>query len=102
VDLPVDVAKLVTRLIHPVFGELDREPASGRPVQPGEEPFDYPGRDHFQASQAGDLEWIEQVESRATGERCGVGHAGRNVFGWVKAGQGEGPRPTRRTAGLHR
>ena len=51
-QLPVDVAQLVTRLVHPVLGELHREPPPGRAVQAGEKAFDHPFGQQFQAGQA--------------------------------------------------
>ena len=79
-DLPVDVAELVARLVHPVLGELDREPAPGRAVQPAEKSLHHTFGDHLDPAELRDVEWIEEIESAA-------GHDGRNVSGFSVAGQ---------------
>ena len=62
-NLPIHVPQFVPRLIHPVFRKLHREASAGRPMQPGQKPFDYPLGDHLQPTELGDLEWIEEVEA---------------------------------------
>ena len=74
-DLPVDVAELVARLVHPMLGEFHGEATAGRAVQPGEEALDHPLGGHFDPAQPGDLEGIQQVES------CETGHEAGNVLG---------------------
>ena len=74
-DLPIHVPQLVPRLVHPVLGELDREPASGRPVESGEEALDHALGDHLDAAQPGNVQRVEEVET------FGPGHEGRNVSG---------------------
>ena len=80
-DLPVDVAQLVARLVHPVLGELDGESAAGRAVQAGEKAFDDAFGDHFEPAELGDLEGVEQVEPGAGRGRCGAIHAAFNRRG---------------------
>ena len=80
-DLPVHVAQLVARLIHPVLGELDGEPSAGRSVEAGQEAFDDPFGDDLEPAQLGDLEGVEQIEPGAVLDCSGAVHAGVNRRG---------------------
>ena len=60
-DPPVEILQLIPRLVGAVLGELDREPAEGRPMQPGQEPLNDALGDDLDATEVRDFGRIEQV-----------------------------------------
>ena len=72
-DLPVDVAKVVARLIRPVLGELDREALARRPVKSGHEAVDNPTSDDLDAPQRSEAGWVEEVGAVARADSIELG-----------------------------
>ena len=60
-DLPVDVARVVARLIGAILGELDRESLAGGSVETGHEAIDDPASDDFDATESGEARGVEQI-----------------------------------------
>jgi hypothetical protein len=50
-DLPIHVPQLIARLIHPVLGELDREPTPWGAMQAAEKPLDHTLGDNLQTAE---------------------------------------------------
>src|SRR2546426_12213846 len=72
--LPVEIARLVARLIGAVLGELDREPAEWRAVDSGEEPLHDPLRHDLDPTEASDFGGIQQIDA------LHVSHGSRKVM----------------------
>jgi hypothetical protein len=60
-DLPVDVAKVVARLIGTKIGELHREPLARRPVQSAEESVDDPASDDLEVTELRERGGVEEI-----------------------------------------
>ena len=69
--LPVDVARLITRLIGTMLGEFDGEATKGRAMQPGEEPFDHTFGHQLEATELRHLVRVEQVKPMSSGHGLG-------------------------------
>ena len=76
-DLPVQVARLVPRLVRPVFRELHREPAKRRAVDSGEEALDDALGHDLDPAEARHLGGIQQIDTLFVGHRHGKLMSGR-------------------------
>src|SRR2546426_338202 len=72
--LPVEITRLVARLIGAVLGEFDREPAEWRTVDAGEEPLHDPLRHDLDPTEASDFSGIQQIDA------LHVSHGSRKVM----------------------
>src|SRR5262249_16388654 len=78
-DLPIDVSRLVSRLIGTILGELHRESLAGRTVEPGQETSDDPSSHDFDPTERCETSRVEKVGAerafheprKVTGRRVG-------------------------------